>query len=339
MSNVASQRSRGWCITAHTGVDGITDTADEFKTRYQRLWLDPANESLVRPDYICHQREIGAESGAVHHQGYIYWAGKARFNAVIKFCQALYAVKAHIAPARGTAAENRTYCSKPDTAVPETFWEDGVMPEQGKRSDMEQIADKVKDGESLREIAQSFPGQFMRYNKGIVAYQTLMNTEPRDPAVAPTVYWLFGPTGVGKSKYAYETFPAAYSKMTTNKWWDGYNGEKEVIMDDYRAGMVPFSELLKILDRYRHRVEIKGISCELSATVFVITTTSRPEVTWHSRTDEALGQLIRRITDIVEYLPDGQTVVRKSAEIPYQPLSREELNDMFPEKQAMTFNP
>ncbi len=43
--------------------------------------------------------------------------------------------------------------------------------------------------------------------------------------------WITGKTGIGKSVYAREHYPDYYPK-DCNKWWDGYRGEKNVIMDD-----------------------------------------------------------------------------------------------------------
>lgn len=43
--------------------------------------------------------------------------------------------------------------------------------------------------------------------------------------------WIYGPSGCGKTRGVLERYPKAYLK-TANKWWDGYNGEETVLIDD-----------------------------------------------------------------------------------------------------------
>ena len=113
------------------------------------------------------------------------------------------------------------------------------------------------------------------------------------------------------------------------EWWDGYTGQPQVIFDDFRPGVVKsFNTLLRILDRYPLRVPVKGSSIELSATVFVLTCPSRPEVMYHRQTEENVNQLLRRITSIVEFSTTGEQTILKDGDTPYLAKTKEELDVM-----------
>ena len=55
-----------------------------------------------------------------------------------------------------------------------------------------------------------------------------------------TVIW--GETGVGKSRWASETYPDAYWKPPNSKWWDNYAQEEVIIMDEF-YGWLPYCEM------------------------------------------------------------------------------------------------
>jgi hypothetical protein len=92
--------------------------------------------------------------------------------------------------------------------------------------------------------------------------------------------------------------------MPANKWWDGYEQQPAVIIDDYRRDFSTFAELLRLLDRYPHRVEKKGASIQFNSSTIIITTPKPPEETWAGRTEEDLAQLMRRITEVREFKAD-----------------------------------
>jgi len=302
-------RSRAWCITLH-GDD------DAFPTDSAACWQLLCTANNAR--YCCAQREITPTTGRRHYQGYVYFESQVRLRTVRDLFIRLFGVPPHAEIAKGTPQQNRDYCSKSDSAIEGTFIEYGTLPAQGKRGDLGEIADMTKSV-PLSEIADAFPSQFIRYHRGISTLQRLHHSHHRKPSDPVTVEWWFGPTGTGKSRDAFTKYPEAYVKMN-NKWWDGYLGEEIVILDDYRPSLCTFQELLRILDRYPMRVEVKGDSMPLSATHFVITTSKRPEVIWAGRTEEALNQLLRRISIIVEYDNTG-TKTLKDATTVYIPLA------------------
>lgn len=112
------------------------------------------------------------------------------------------------------------------------------------------------------------------------------------------VFWFHGSTGGGKSRRAHEENPRAYWKSSTNKWWDGYDGQDCVIIDDYRRDFCTFADLLRLFDRYPLCVEVKGASVQFVARKIIVTTPRDPRNTWVGRSDEDIGQLMRRIEHV-----------------------------------------
>jgi len=107
-----------------------------------------------------------------------------------------------------------------------------------------------------------------------------------------------GPTGTGKSHRAWEEAGLdAYIKTSSNKWWDGYKGQKNVIIDEF-DGMIGITHLLRWLDKYPCYVEIKGGTYPLFATHFWITSNNPVSCWWGDDTKVSVRQrkaLLRRI--------------------------------------------
>lgn len=320
-------RHRGFCYTHNTDLVYVAGNEALFQTYADEL-CNQLDKYEAR--YYCFQFEIAPTTGRVHIQGYMYFNEKksfGTFRAALQMCMH----GCHIEQANGTAQQNRDYCSKNEGNIPGTFREKGQMPLMGKRNDLDEIARSiVVDRRPASELAVDlrYGGAYIRYFKGIERLEQIVRCTPRDPAVPVTVHWWYGSTGTGKSRDAFATFPGAYRKSGGDHWWNHYNGHSTVIIDDYRPNMCTFADFLRILDRYPTFVQSKGGVMELTATTIVITTISRPEYLWRKQTDEALDQLVRRLTTIVKFgMENGAEtrVIEKNEDIIYVPMTRGEM--------------
>jgi len=91
----------------------------------------------------------------------------------------------------------------------------------------------------------------------------------------------------------------SYCKDPRSKFWCGYQGEDNVIFDEFRGG-IDIAHLLRWFDRYPVRVEIKGSSVPLVASKIWITSNLAPSF-WYPECDSAtLEALLRRLT-VIEF--------------------------------------
>lgn len=227
--------------------------------------------------------EVG-ETGTPHLQGFVTWTRAMRLSAVRKL-----APRAHWEISK-TADWN--YELKTDS----TPFRIENNTKQGHRSDHDSVYEAVERKVTLRDyVATSRPtlGQIKLFEK----VQSLHHPRP----IAPIeVHWYYGPTGTGKTRSAYEQWPDLFSAFDF-KWWDGYTGQETVLIDDFRRDWCKFHDLLRLLDIYPYTLQVKGGTVQLQATRIVITSPYPPSETYETRED--IDQLLRRITNIQEFVP------------------------------------
>lgn len=268
-----------------------------------RAWVftlnNPPSDNLDIDDWPCKylvfQKEVGA-NGTEHFQGYVEFCKPIRISGVRKLLD-----RAHWEPRRGTREEARAYCTKEDTRVLGP-WEFGEFEKssQGARTDVEGIKKRVMEGAPLKSIFEENTLEWLKFSRAIEKARLLYQVK-RDWEV--NVIVLVGGTGVGKTRYVREVAPAAYWKQPST-WWDGYDGESEVILDDF-YGWLPFHELLRVLDRYQHKVQFKGGNTEFLARTIYITSNKTPDK-WYDSTKCHLPALYRRLTKLYYVDSDGE---------------------------------
>lgn len=125
--------------------------------------------------------------------------------------------------------------------------------------------------------------------------------KPRDPAVPMDLIVHYGPTGTCKTRKALHDMPGAYKwSATQGSWFDGYDGHKEVVIDEFR-NQIPFGAFLNLTDRYPMKVGIKGGFKEWKPEKIIITSPVHPAL-WYAEklagNDGNMDQLKRRIAKI-----------------------------------------
>lgn len=275
-------RSKYWVFTEHD-TSKYLSTFKSWKTREGKT---------VTATYGIVGRETCPTSGKQHYQGYIEYDEVTSLGALIKALPGT-----HWEPRFGTAEQASEYCKK------EGNWgEFGTMskPRQGKRNDVDQIRSMALSGIPMSEIVQhanSF--QAIRMAEKIREYHDLKRNWK------PYVSWFYGPTGTGKTRTAFEEADGnAWISSGSLRWWQGYDGHENVIIDDFRGDHCPLHVLLQILDRYPFNVEFKGGSKSLLARKIWITCPYSPEDVYRNHADdrqEDIRQLLRRIDVVREF--------------------------------------
>jgi hypothetical protein len=161
----------------------------------------------------------------------------------------------------------------------------------------------VTGGSSLRDIAEAHPATYIRLHRGIGALRNVLGASRNAPPEV-LVYW--GLTGTGKSRRAREETVDPYVwGPEMGQWFDGYDQHTHCIFEEFR-GQLPFGFLLRLLDRYDCRVQLKGGNCQFIASKIIITSPLHPR-DWYQLTTDAdrLDQLTRRITTITELVTVG----------------------------------
>lgn len=263
-------RSRGWCFTLNNY------TSDEERKLKE-----------LECKYMIFGHEVGEENGTPHLQGYVYFETVKSFEQM-KAVNARWSIRS----AKGNAQQNYDYCSKQGNDV----FEKGEKPQQGKRKAHEEVVESVKRGATMREVME-IPGS---------NYQSLRTAEllfkyiekPREKK--PTVIWIYGEPGSGKTSYVKQFFSRAdtqYVNASQLKWFDGYDGQPACVIDEV-DNETPYWMLKAICDEHPYRVEMKGSSRQFVSENIYITSLEHPAKLFYYRPYHG-GEMLRRIDKVL----------------------------------------
>lgn len=277
--------SRAYCIT-------VNNWSEEGLVQLLSLF-DSASYSIVG-------FETAPTTGTPHLQAYAYWKNKKAWNSVKKGAPA----GAHIEIAKGTPQHNREYCSKSGE-----FEEFGECPRQGKRTDLQAFKDAILEGKPEEDLLEEHTIYMARYDRFYNRCKNIRLMEEAKKMEQPEVVVLIGEPGVGKTRYVYdnENIDDIYKievgdGSSGSVWWDGYGGEPVVLIDDFHNNL-KLDYMLRLLDRYPMKLNIKGGYTIKCAKKIYITSNIEPAEWYPHCRDIHRRALMRRITEI-KHLPE-----------------------------------
>jgi len=244
-------------------------------------WTVPV-ECPAEVSWCTGQEETCPTTARKHHQVYVAFKRSVRLAVVKRVIG-----EGHWELSRSSAAED--YCTKDASSVPGTRFMLGKKPMQRNNSvDWESIKHAAKCGD-----LESVPADvYIRYYSSL---KKIASDNQKGIAVERSCEVFWGVTGSGKSRRAWEEATMdAYVKDPRTKWWCGYRGQKNVVIDEFR-GDIAISHLLRWLDRYPVLVETKGGSVPLGAEKFWITSNVDPRNWYLDLDSETKLALLRRL--------------------------------------------
>jgi len=258
-------RHRNFCFTYNNYVN--TDLVDNVQCKY-----------------IAYGREVAPSTGTPHLQGYISFETAKSVSAARSLLPGC-----HVVAMAGSIAQNEDYCSK-----------SGQLVERGEKpisNDNKGRAEKLR-WQRARDLAKSGNLDEIDADIYIRCYSTLKSIakdhQSKPPPVEVKCFWIYGSTGTGKSHCVENAFPDCYKKsMDDLKWFDGYDNEDVVYLEDIDVYQIKWGGLLKRLaDKWPMQASIKGSMKYIRPKTVIVTSNYTPDQIWSD--PQTLEPLMRR---------------------------------------------
>lgn len=248
--------------------------------------------------FLIYQREKCPKTGKIHFQGFVYFYDKTSIKKAKKYLQIK---NGWLQYAFALVKDNVKYCSKIESAIPGSQEVYGTQPQQGKRTDLNELKDSLIAGtKTVDDITLDYPMMYHQYGRTLSRIETIILRKQYRQWMTQG-FWYYGPTGVGKSHVAFlgynpDTHYVVNHGQLSRGFWTGYTGQETIIINEFR-GQLKFSELLDLVDQYPITVDIKcGEPVPFLAKNFIITAPKHPDETYSGilENDGNLNQLHRR---------------------------------------------
>lgn len=235
--------------------------------------------------YIVYGNEVAPSTGTPHIQGYCEFGSQISRSQLVK----KYLPRGgHLQARRGTSLQASEYCKKGGNYV-----ESGTLSKSGRRTDIESYTTAVLSGQSFLQLAESHPLLNARYYR--YADRLRLHTRAALPRKFEKVevIVLCGEAGLGKTRRAGEIDPYLW-EWNDKRWFDGYDGQETMLIDDFDGSDIPYKYLLRLLDGYQFLLPIKGGFTWKEWRRVIITTSHHPRQ-WYGKYPQELKRRISRI--------------------------------------------
>ena len=301
--------SQSWFITFNNPKEhGYEGTPEEVCNRLKEEWIGDSETRSGAWAYCI------SEKGLHHVHCVVEDCKPMRFSAIKKS----YCVGCHLEETKGNKKQALDYIHKRGVFAEkgETIeficYHGEIKGRQGHRSDLEDIYNRLKAGETPNDILTSSPKSYCHIDVIKKMYYDIKAADT--PIVRPMqVYWHTGKSGSGKSyervmlcqKYGEDNI---YYLTTFNSGaFDNYNGQKILWIEDYR-GEFKLQELLRLLDVYKAEIPARYTNIKALWEEVHITSVLTPYQCYPNATRDCfdrIEQLIRRITSVIYHFKDN----------------------------------
>lgn len=281
--------------------------------------LNPNDVVKAALDYLIFGKEKAPTTGTLHLQGYIRLNSRIHRHSFINMYPPLN--KAYVELARGSEYDNIKYCKKEGD-----FIEKGQPIASAQKASVAdqyvKIIEEIKNGAKWDEIESKYPivlfNKINAIDKLFERHQTAQMDKIWEGELKDKNIWLYGPSGIGKSKWAWNQGGTlkSYPKMQ-NKWWDGYDPKQHsyVLIEDWQP--VPGNMLLHNMkqwgDRYPFTAEKKGRSTIINPGGYKLIVTANQNIkdSFPNIDDVNLEAIKRRFTEVEIKTANDLNLIRK----------------------------
>lgn len=257
--------------------------------------------------------EVAPTTGTPHIQGCLFRPAGEKIGKKEMYKKIGCGEKFWCRGASGTWQDNRIYTQKDEKVIAFKDIDDEYLEKyekQGERTDIKGFAEAIKRKACDEELLTEHLEVIAKYPRleGRLKRHYSMQRSRQFRKVKGVVY--YGEGGTGKSRKALydelgERLEDTYIVPCTKdlKWWDGYNGEKIIVINEMQGSKCKFERWKELLDGHQLAIEVKGETVYAEWTEVRMTSNKHPDDWWpnveKARVSES--EMARRIPEVTKF--------------------------------------